>query len=473
MGDIPIQEAEEHIFRSKYSTSVSVPENTTLPEFVLKDALDYADKVALVEVATGKTYTYGEVVRDTMRFAKALRSLGLRKGHVVVVVLPNLAVYPVVALGIMSAGGVFSGVNPLSLPLEIRKQVEDSEAKFIVANESTYDKVKDFGIPTIIIGENSIPNAIMWDDLLEASDRGGHCDIIEQDLTPDDLCALPYSSGTTGSSKGVMLSHRNLVSNLCFSLFGVSEEMIGQFCTLGLMPFFHIYGITGICCSALRNKGKVVVMGRFDLRRYLEALIVHEVSFAPIVPAIILAMVKSPLVDEFDLSRLKLKSVLTAAAPLAPELRAAFEEKFPNVHIQEAYGLTEHSCITLTHGDPKKGHRIAKKNSVGFILPNLEVKFIDTETGRSLPKNTPGEICVRSQCVMQGYYKNKEETAHTVDKQGWLHTGDIGYIDDDGDVFIVDRIKEMIKYKGFQVAPAELEAILLSHPSVDDVAVFG
>jgi len=141
MGDLFIPEAEQYIFRSKYSTSVSVPENTTLPEFVLKDALDYADKVALIEASTGKAYTYGEVVRDTARFAKALRSLGLRKGHVVVVVLPNLAVYPVVVLGIMTAGGVFSGVNPLALPSEIHKQVKDSEAKLIVADESSYDKV--------------------------------------------------------------------------------------------------------------------------------------------------------------------------------------------------------------------------------------------------------------------------------------------------------------------------------------------
>ncbi|CAK9176607.1 unnamed protein product [Ilex paraguariensis] len=135
--------------------------------------------------------------------------------------------------------------------------------------------------------------------------------------------------------------------------------------------------------------------------------------------------------------------------------------------------MTEHSCITLTHGDPNKGHGIAKKHSVGFILPNLEVKFINPATGQSLPKNTPGEICVRSQCVMQGYYKNEYETALTIDENGWLHTGDIGFIDEDGDIFLVDRIKELIKVKGFQVAPAELEGILLTHPSVEDAAVVG
>ncbi|KAG1332026.1 4-coumarate--CoA ligase-like 1 [Cocos nucifera] len=471
MGDIAIAEEEQHIFRSKFS-AVPVPQETTLPEFVLQDAEDYADKVALVEASTGKTYTYGEVVRDTRRFAKALRSVGLRKGHVVVVVLPNLAIYPVVALGIMSAGGVFSGANPLALPLEIRKQVEDSDARLIVTNGVTHDKVKDLRVPIVVVGERQVADAISWDDLLEASDRAGPSEV-EEKVRQGDLCALPYSSGTTGSSKGVMLTHRNLVANLCSSLFSVGPDMIGHVTVLGLMPFFHIYGITGICCASLRNKGKVVVMDRFELRAFLHALIAHQVHFAPIVPAIMLAMVKSPIVDdEFDLGTLQLRTVMTAAAPLAPELLAAFEDKFPGVQVQEAYGLTEHSCITLTHGDPRKGHSIAKKNSVGFILPNLEVKFVDPDTGRSLPKNTPGEVCVRSQCVMQGYYKNREETERTVDPEGWLHTGDVGYIDDDGDVFIMDRIKELIKYKGFQVAPAELEAILVSHPSVDDAAVF-
>ncbi|XWS34549.1 hypothetical protein CRYUN_Cryun21dG0048300 [Craigia yunnanensis] len=471
----PIQHSEEndelHIFRSKYPP-VSVPDNLTLPEFVLQDAELYADKVAFVEAVSGKAYTYRDVVRDTGRFAKALRSLGLRKGHVVLVLLPNIAEYGVIALGIMAAGGVFSGANPASHPSEIKKQADDANAKLIVTNGPNYEKVKGLEQAVIVLGEEHIEGALNWGELLEAGDRAGAGNrFTKEDVLQSDLCALPFSSGTTGISKGVMLTHRNLVANLCSSLFSVGAEMIGQVTTLGLIPFFHIYGITGICCATLRNKGKVVTMNRFSLRTFLNALITQEVTFAPIVPPIILALVKNPIVEEFDLSKLKLRAIMTAAAPLAPELLSAFENKFPGVEVQEAYGLTEHSCITLTHGDPTKGHGIAKKNSVGFILPNLEIKFIDPDTGRSLPKNTPGELCVRSQCVMQGYYENKEETDRTIDKNGWLHTGDIAYIDDDGDIFIVDRIKELIKYKGFQVAPAELEAILLSHPLVEDAAV--
>ncbi|KAJ4710827.1 4-coumarate:CoA ligase-like protein [Melia azedarach] len=460
---------EEHIFRSRYP-AVPVPENVTLPDFVLKDAELFADKIAFVEAVTGKAYTYADVVRDTRRFAKALRSLGLRKGRVVVVVLPNVAEYGIVALGIMAAGGVFSGANPTAHASELKKQVEAADAKLIVTYPPIYEKVKGLGLPIILLGEERIESTINWSELLEAADRAGN-NFAEEDVKQTDLCALPFSSGTTGISKGVMLTHRNLVANLCSTLFSVGPEMLGQVTTLGLIPFFHIYGITGICCATLRNKGKVVTMNRFELRTFLNALITQEVTFAPIVPPIILALVKNPIVDEFDLSKLKLRAVMTAAAPLAPELLSSFEKKFPDVQVQEAYGLTEHSCITLTHGDPENPHGSAKKNSVGFILPNLEVKFIDPETGRSLPKNTPGELCVRSQCVMQGYFNNEEETARTIDKNGWLHTGDIGYIDDDGDIFIVDRIKELIKYKGFQVAPAELEAILLAHASVEDAAV--
>ncbi|XP_060191634.1 4-coumarate--CoA ligase-like 1 [Lycium barbarum] len=467
------QEEGEHIFRSRYPP-VQVPDNVTLPDFVLHNVELYADKLAFVDATTSKGYTYGEVARDIRRFAKALRSLGLRKGRVVLVVLPNVPEYATVALGIMAAGGVFSGANPAAHSSEIMKQVESADGKLIVSDLPTYHKVKDCGLPVIILGEERVEGTIHWDELLEAADRASsrtdHLTNQEDEIVQQtDLCALPFSSGTTGLSKGVMLTHRNLVANLCSTLFSISPEMMGQVTTLGLIPFFHIYGITGICCATIRNKGKVVVMRRYELRAFLNALITHEVTFAPIVPPIILALVKNPIVDEFDLKKLKLRSIMTAAAPLAPEILNEFEKKFPDVQVQEAYGMTEHSCITLSHSD----QHIAKRNSVGFILPNLEVKFVDPDTGRSFPKNTPGEICVKSQCVMKGYYKNESETCLTIDKDGWLHTGDIGYIDDDGDIFLVDRIKELIKYKGFQVAPAELEGILLTHPSVEDAAVVG
>lgn len=186
----------------------------------------------------------------------------------------------------------------------------------------------------IVLGDEHVGDAMNWNKLLEAGDKAGD-DSMKEPIQQNDLCAMPFSSGTTGLSKGVMLTHRNLVANLCSTLFGVGKEMIGQVTTLGLIPFFHIYGITGICCATLRNKGKVVVMGRFELKTFLNALITHEVTFAPIVPPIILGLVKNPIVDEFDLSQLKLQAIMTAAAPLAPELLTAFEHKFPGVLVQE------------------------------------------------------------------------------------------------------------------------------------------
>ncbi|ERN12583.1 hypothetical protein AMTR_s00025p00217630 [Amborella trichopoda] len=363
----------EHIFTSKFP-AVPVP-YLTLPEFVLENWEKYEEKVAIVEAIGGKEFTYRQVVDGVRDFGNGLKGMGMVKGSVVIVLLPNIAEYPIIALGVMSAGGVFSGSNPLAHPSEVRKQVEDSGAKLIVTNGPCYEKVRDLGIPVLIVGGDPIENTIPWEELLKRGRNNDHFalkgDLLSENdqfaptskgsdenihFTPDhatgwkndhftpkqgevvcqdDLCALPYSSGTTGTSKGVMLTHRNLVANMCSTLFGVTPEMIGEFTTLGLMPFFHIYGITGICCATLRNKGKVVVMSRFELRLFLDALITHGVNFAPIVPPIMLSLVKNPIVDEFDLSRLKLRSVMTAAAPLAPDLLQVFEQKFPGVQVQE------------------------------------------------------------------------------------------------------------------------------------------
>lgn len=205
-------------------------------------------------------------------------------------------------------------------------------------------QVKDSGVPVILVSEEAIEGSINWKKLLEAGDRV-RSDVISKVVQQTDLCALPFSSGTTGLSKGVMLTHRNIVANLCSSLFSVGPELIGKVTILGLIPFFHIYGLTGICCATLRNKGKVVLLPRYELRAFLGALIKHEVNFAPIVPPIILGLVKNPIVDEFDLSKLKLRSVMTAAAPLAPELLNEFEKKFPGVQVQEVREF--HSLLCL------------------------------------------------------------------------------------------------------------------------------
>ncbi|KAH7285685.1 hypothetical protein KP509_33G041000 [Ceratopteris richardii] len=381
-----------------------------------------------------------------------------------------MAEYPILVFGILSAGGVFMGANTSSHPDELEKQIKHSEAKIVITDTLSFPKIKNIAqqLQVLIVDTDTPPEGTKSSNILFECNEA---DVAFPKISEDDLCALPFSSGTTGLSKGVMITHGNLIANLCSTLFDLDNAKPGENVTLGLMPFFHIYGFTGICCSALRTKGKVVTLARFELCQFLDVLIKHEVTFAPIVPPIVLALVKSPVVDSYDLSKLKLQGIMSAAAPLAPDLRRSFEEKFPQVMIQEAYGLTEHSCITLSHCAPRHPRGIAKKGSVGFILPNLEVKFVDPATGKSLHRNSLGELCVRSKCVTKGYYKNPKATNDTIDEHGWLHTGDVGYIDDDGDIFIVERIKELIKYKGFQVPPAELEAVLISHPEIRDAAV--
>lgn len=253
-------------------------------------------------------------------------------------------------------------------------------------------------LPIILLGDEVVEGAMNWNKLLEAADRAGD-DLTKEPIQQNDLCAMPFSSGTTGMSKGVMLTHRNLVANLCSTLFGVTKEMEGQVTTLGLIPFFHIYGITGICCATLKSKGKVVVMGRFELKTFLNALITHEVTFAPIVPPIILTLVKNPIVDEFDLRKLKLQAIMTAAAPLAPELLNAFEHKFPGVAVQEVGTSFIYSDSVANSPSFPTSHFSKFHDFVFLSVPNLKFSY------KSLMKyfQLNGLYVMRNYCMVQHY----------------------------------------------------------------------
>ncbi|KAL2652730.1 hypothetical protein R1flu_020858 [Riccia fluitans] len=469
-------EEEEIIFESRLPSFELPDVDMTLPEFVFDGFEPYADKVAIVDSSDGRKYTYGEFTRLIKNTASGLASIGVKKGDVVCIVLPNVAEYYILVFGILTVGGIFSGCNPYAHSSEIQKQIQNSEAKLVITDPTTLHKVMDINVPIVIVGGEAPSNTIAVETLFTAD--GSKAPAVS--ISPDDVCLLPYSSGTTGLQKGVMITHRSMVSNLCQTLcqrqtrFSV-EQLLPHETILGLMPFFHIYGISGIGCAQFRSRGTVVVMERYEIRRLLQVLIDYEVTFAPLVPPIILSLVKSPILEEFDLSALKLRGILCAAAPLRFDLQQAFEEKFPGVLMSQAYGLTEYSCATMSFSPLMDGVNImpAKQGSVGVIMIGTKVKFLDPSTGRSLPANTHGELCVKGPATMRGYFKNASATESIIDQDGWLHTGDIGYIDEDGDVFIVDRLKELIKYKGFQVPPAELEALLLSHPAVTDAAVIG
>jgi acyl-CoA synthetase (AMP-forming)/AMP-acid ligase II len=273
--------------------------------------------------------------------------------------------------------------------------------------------------------------------------------------------ALPYSSGTTGLPKGVMLTHHNLVSNILQS--SIALDVGAEDTMLGVLPFFHIYGMVVIMNLGLHYGATIVTMPRFDLEQCLDAMQRHRISFANVVPPIVLALAKHPIVDNYDLSALR--TVFSGAAPLGTEVAQAVATRLGCI-VKQGYGLTETSPVT---------HAVrlgsAQTAGIGPPLPNTESKVVDLATGEELGPDQEGEICIRGPQVMKGYLNRAEATAAMIDAEGWLHTGDVGYADAHGDFFIVDRVKELIKYKGMQVAPAELEAVLLTHPAIADAAV--
>jgi acyl-CoA synthetase (AMP-forming)/AMP-acid ligase II len=263
-----------------------------------------------------------------------------------------------------------------------------------------------------------------------------------------------------------MLTHRNLVANLCQCQGMQNWECFGEGDTvLAALPFFHIYGMVVIMMLGLANGSTIVSVPRFDFQEFLALVQKYRLTVLPLVPPIVLGMVKSPAVAQFDLSSVRL--VFSGAAPLGEELARELSKKL-NCPVTQGYGMTEASPVT--HLSPTRNTTL-KPGSAGRVIPNTEVKIVDPVTGDELGRNKDGELLMRGPQIMKGYLNKPEDTAASIDPEGWYHTGDVGYVDDDGWFFIVDRTKELIKYKGLQVAPAELEALILTHPAVADVAV--
>ncbi|HEX8846259.1 MAG TPA: 4-coumarate--CoA ligase family protein [Pyrinomonadaceae bacterium] len=448
------------IFRGPYS-DVTIPE-IPLTEFVLRRARELADKPALVDGTSDRAMTYGQLSEAVRRVASALAARGFQKGDCLAIHSPNIPEYPVAFLSVATLGGIVTTVNPLYTADEIRHQLKDSRTKFLLTIpqliERAIEAARDTGVEEIFVfgeAEGATPFASLL---------AGDGVVPETSINPrEDVVALPYSSGTTGLPKGVMLTHYNIVANL--SQFDEHDRLSERDTLLAILPFFHIYGMNVVLNAGLSKGATIITMPRFELEAFLGALERHKVTRAHLVPPIILALAKHPSVDRYDLSSLQL--IMSGAAPLGADLTEACCRRL-NCLIKQGYGMTETSPVThMCSEEPEE----MKPGSVGQCLPNTECKVVDLETGEALGPNREGEICVRGPQVMRGYLNRLEATAKTIDEEGWLHTGDIGYVDDEGYFFIVDRAKELIKYKGFQVAPAELEALLLTHPAVADAAV--
>jgi acyl-CoA synthetase (AMP-forming)/AMP-acid ligase II len=456
------------IFKSPYP-DVTIPD-VPVTDHVLADVSKRADKTALIDVASGARMSFGELAAAIRRTAGGLAARGLAKGDRIAIYSPNTITYPVAFHGAAYAGGVVTTVNPTYTPEELTSQLRDSKARFLITLGPFLEKAREAadaagGIEEIFTFDGA-PGSTSFAKLMAVSELG---DAKRPKIDPSkDLVALPYSSGTTGISKGVMLTHRNLVANMV-QLKGTDSlcrAITERDNLMAVLPFFHIYGLGVIMNYALSRGATLVVMQRFDLEQFLGAIQEHRVTFAHLVPPILVALAKHPLVDQYDFS--SLEGIMSGAAPLGGELAQAVEERLGCV-VGQGYGLTETSPVTHTAPNQRKGQ--TPYDAIGPSLPNTEIQIVDPETGQSLGPGERGEVWIRGPQVMVGYFGQPGATAATIDDEGWLHTGDIGLVDENGLCRIVDRVKELIKYKGYQVAPAELEAILLTHPSIKDAAV--
>ncbi|GLJ46666.1 hypothetical protein SUGI_0983590 [Cryptomeria japonica] len=467
-------------FSKKNKIYYSKHKPQSIPDEPYLDLVTYAlspkhptAEIALIDSSTKEQISFQQLPTKIRRVAVGLHRLGIRQGDVVCIISPNSIHFPVIFLAILSLGAVATTTNPLNTAAEIIKQVKDSKARLAFTISELKEKVKGTGLPMVFIAQTP------EEDHIFASEEGhtiAFAELIEDHswelpavkIRQEDTAALLYSSGTTGVSKGVIITHRNLISMIILLIrFVLAEAGTNgwELVYLAVLPMFHVYGLSVFSSGLIAAGATCVIMSKFGFEEMLKAVERFKITNLPVVPPIILGFTNSDLVEKYDLSSLKYMS--SGAAPLGKEVIQAFATRFPQIELIQGYGMTESTgaaAVTTKESSKKYG-------SAGLLSPNMEAKVVDVDTAHPLPPNHQGELWLRGPLVMKGYFSNEEATLLTIDKEGWLHTGDLCYFDDDGSLYIVDRLKELIKYNAFQVAPAELEALLLSHPDILDAAV--
>ncbi|OMC03175.1 AMP-dependent synthetase [Mycobacterium sp. NS-7484] len=429
-----------------------------------------ADRIALVDAKSGIETTYGDLVRQIDAFAGGLAARGIGVGDVVALLSPNSSGFAIAFHGILRAGATATTVNALFTARDIAKQLKDSKARLLVTVSALLPQALEGAAAAGLDTKDQVV-------VLDGAGLGGDGPAPEVTFDPaTHLAALPYSSGTTANPKGVMLTHANLTANV--AQIRPLQGLTADDRLLAVLPFFHIYGMTVLLNAALHARARLVIMPSFDLGEFLGNIANHRCTFVYIAPPVAVALAKHPLVDSYDLS--SLRAVLSGAASLDADLGRAVAERL-GCTVSQGYGMSELSPVS--HITPHDGGlatvgTVAPLDSCGWTVPNGVSKLVDPDTGNEIGipaegLSATGELWFKGPNVMAGYLNNEAATQETIDADGFLHTGDLAQVDSNGCVYVVDRLKELIKYKGYQVPPAELEAVLLGHPSIADAAVIG
>ncbi|KAF8251468.1 acetyl-CoA synthetase-like protein [Wilcoxina mikolae CBS 423.85] len=446
--------------------------------------------------------------RLVKKIAQGLRECGLLPGQRVLVYSGNNVFYPSLYLGIIAAGGIFTGANPTYTIRELAYQLKDSGASFLISSQDslkigveaadmvglTRDRIFVFddglllgdvqggsGVDRWIKGAGDARKKYgvrHWSALMSPSDNF-QWKVFRTEEETHQTAAINYSSGTTGVPKGVEITHRNFIANAAqvihtSRLSSEFQILMHDNRQLGMLPMYHAYGQTFYVMLAPALKMKLYMVPKFNFLEFLQYTEKYKLTSFSGVPPIIVALAKSPDVAKFNLS--SLRKISSGAAPLSKDIMKEVESKFlreygKDIKIKQGWGMTEATCSVLGHHPEDKED---DGGSVGELGPNSEAKIVDTENSSiELPANQPGELYIRAPNVCKGYYNNPKATAETLSPDGWLKTGDIAYYSPQGKFYIVDRKKELIKVKGNQVAPAELESVLLENPKIADAAVIG
>ncbi|MDQ3887239.1 MAG: AMP-binding protein, partial [Actinomycetota bacterium] len=420
-------------FRSPFP-DVEIPD-VSLPELLFADIAPRADRLALIDGASGQSITYGQLSIQVDQIAGALAARGIGKGDVVAIFAPNTPYYATVLHGILRAGATATTVNTLYTAEDVAKQLRDSGATMLFTVAAFLDRAAG----ATSEHEVRITETVVLDG---AAGHPALADLLAEDLAPPevsidpavDLAVLPYSSGTTGNAKGVMLTHRNLVANIkqCEPLWGTTEDTL----LLAVLPFFHIYGMTVLMNYGLNAGATIVTLPKFDLEVFLATIQKHRINRVFIAPPVAVALAKHPLVDSFDLSCIDM--IFSGAAALDAELAQAVAQRI-GCQVRQGYGMTEMSPVS--HAVPD-GRTDIPLGSVGPTIPNMECKLVDPATGEEVVEpGVIGELWCKGPNVMVGYLNDEEATAATIDPDGFLHTGDLATLDEAGNLTIVDRVK--------------------------------